>query len=70
MKEIYSVSHTMKERKKQLKDCNDLLDMVKELGMSRSTINFEINLIKLLDKFPRLKKFSLSLHFLKIAQRA
>ena len=45
MKEIYSVSHTMKERKKQLKDCNDLLDMVKELGMSRSTINFEINLI-------------------------
>ena len=39
--------------------------MVKELGISRSTIDFKMNLIKLLDKFLRLRKWSLLLDFFK-----
>lgn len=50
---------------KRFKDCNDFLDMVKELGISRSTIDFKMNLIKLLDKFLRLRKWSLLLDFFK-----
>ena len=48
---------------------NNFLDMVKEIGISRSTINSKINLLKLLSfknwKFPRLKKLSLQLHIFK-----
>ena len=32
------------------------LDMVKELGGSKSTIYFKIDLIKMLDKYPKLKE--------------
>ena len=39
--------------------------MVKDFGFSKSTINFKINLIKLIDKYLNLKKSSLPLKFFK-----
>ena len=35
---------------------DEYLDMVKELGGSKSTIYFKIDLIKMLDKYPKLKE--------------
>lgn len=56
---------------KKFKDINDFLDMAKELGISRSTINFKINLTKLLDEYSRLKKNPhCCCNFPKIMQRA
>ena len=40
--------------------------MVKELGISKSTILFKILIVKFVNAYPRMKKFSFSLHFLKI----
>ena len=48
---------------KRFKNCNGFLDVGKEFGVSRSTMNFKMNLMKLLEQFPRLKIFSLPLHF-------
>ena len=42
------------------------MEMIKELGISKSTIYFISNLIKILEKYPKLEKSSLSLHFFKI----
>ena len=39
--------------------------MIKELGISKYTTLFEISIVKIVNKFPRMKEFSLSLHFLK-----
>ena len=39
--------------------------MIKELGISKYTTLFEISIVKFVNKFPRMKEFSLSLHFLK-----
>ena len=39
--------------------------MVKQFGVSKSTIIFKINIVKLIDKHPKIKISSLSLHFLK-----
>ena len=39
--------------------------MVKQFGVSKSTIIFKINIVKLIDKHPKIKNSSLSLHFLK-----
>ena len=39
--------------------------MIKELGISKYTISFKISIAKFVNKFPRMKKSSLSLHFLK-----
>ena len=49
------------ENSKQMK----ILDMFKELGSSKSTILFKIFIAKFVNKYPRMKKSSLSLHFLK-----
>ena len=38
--------------------------MVKKLEVSRSTINLKKDLVKLLDKFPRLKKILIAYKFL------
>ena len=45
------------------------LNMVKELGVSKSIIYLKINLIKFLDKYLKLNIPSLSLTFLKVMQR-
>ena len=39
--------------------------MVKERGISKSTILFKISIVKFVNKYPRMKKSSFSLHFLK-----
>ena len=50
---------------KLFKECNEFLDMVKKSGISILTMSFKINLYNILDKFPRLRKSSLSLHIFK-----
>ena len=40
-------------------------DMIKKLGISKSIILFKISTVKFVNKYPRMKKSSLSLHFLK-----
>ena len=39
--------------------------MIKKLIFNKSTIIFKINLLKLIDKYPRLMKSSVNLNFLK-----
>ena len=50
---------------KKFKESDKFMGMVKELGVSKSTIYFKINLIKILDKHTKLNKSSLSLNFFK-----
>ena len=47
------------------KDSDKFMEVVKDLAVSKSTIYFKINFIKILDKYPKLKKSSLSLNFFK-----
>ena len=49
----------------QFKEFDKYLEMVKKSESSISTINFKSNLLKTLDKFPRLRKSLLSLQFSK-----
>ena len=44
---------------------DNFINMVKESGISKSTILFKISIAKFVNKYPRMKKSSLSLHFLK-----
>ena len=46
-----------------MKATEHFIDMVKELGINKSTILFKILIVKFVNKYPRIKKFSLSLHF-------
>ena len=39
--------------------------MITELGVSRPTVYFKINLLNILEKYPKLKKSSSTLNFLK-----
>ena len=39
--------------------------MLKEIGVHLSTVHFKLNLLKLLEKYTKLKKPSLTLKFLK-----
>ena len=39
--------------------------MVKERGISKSTMLFKISIVKFVNKYRRMKKSSFSLHFLK-----
>ena len=43
----------------------NFIDLVKEFGISKSTIPFKISIVKFVNKYPRAKKSSLFLHFLK-----
>lgn len=49
----------------RFKDSNKFLKIMKKSGISISTIHFKMNLMKILHKFPKLKKLPLLLHFLK-----
>ena len=40
--------------------------MVKEFGISKSAMPFKISIVKFVNKYPRMKESSLSLHSLKI----
>ena len=39
--------------------------MAQQFGVNKSTIIFKIHIVKFIDKHPKIKKSSLSLHFLK-----
>ena len=39
--------------------------MLKDIGISKSTIYFKVKLVKVLEKYQKLKKSSLSLNFMK-----
>ena len=43
----------------------NFIDMVQEFGMSEPTILLKISIVKCVNKYPKMKKSSLSLHFLK-----
>ena len=43
----------------------NFIDMIKNLGFSKSTITFKIYIVKFVNKYPRMRKSSLFLHFLK-----
>ena len=43
----------------------NFIDMIKKLDISKSTILFKTSIVKFANKYPRMKKSSLSLHFLK-----
>ena len=49
----------------RFKNSNKFLDIIKKSGISILTINFKMNLTKILDRFPKLKKSSMSLYFFK-----
>ena len=38
--------------------------MIKKLGISKSIVLFKISIVKFVNKYPRMKKCSLSLHIL------
>ena len=42
---------------------DNFIKMVKEFNISKSTILFKISIVKCINKYPRMKKSSLSLHF-------
>ena len=42
---------------------DNFIDMVKKFGIIKSTILFKISIVKFVNKYPRMKKSSLSLHF-------
>ena len=44
---------------------DNFINMVKEFNISKSTILFKISIARFINKYPRMKKSSLSLHFLK-----
>ena len=48
-----------------MEESDKSMDMVMELGVSKSHIHFKINLIKIMYKYPKLKKSSMSLGFSK-----
>ena len=50
---------------KTFKDSDKFLNMVKEPGVRKSTVYFKNNLIKKLDKYPKLKNLPLSLNTFK-----
>ena len=50
---------------KRFKEKNKFIKMIKDFGISKLTMIFKINTVKLLDKYAKLKSSSLSLHFMK-----
>ena len=49
----------------KLKVNENFIDLVKKFGIIKSTILFKISMAKFVSKYPRMKKSSFFLHFLK-----
>ena len=47
------------------KEREEFVNMVHEFGVGKSTIVFNIGIVKLIKNYPKSESFSLSLHFLK-----
>ena len=50
---------------KKFKENRKFIEMVKQFGVSKSTIIFKINIVKLINKHHKIRNSSHSLHFLK-----
>ena len=50
---------------KRFKEKEKFIQMAKKISVSKSTIIFKINVLKLFDKYPRLINSSVNLNFLK-----
>ena len=50
---------------KKYKENNRFTSAVAKFKISKATIDFKIGIIKFIDDYPRMKKSSISLHFLK-----
>ena len=44
---------------------DNFINMVKKFGIGKSIVLFKISIVKFVNKYPRMKTFSLSLHLLK-----
>ena len=44
---------------------NKFINLVNNFGICRSTMTFKISIVIFLNKYPKMKNFSLPLHFLK-----
>ena len=49
----------------KFKENAKFIEIVKQFGLRKSTVIFKIIIVKLTDKYPKIKNSSLSLHFLK-----
>ena len=59
------LAYQQREIFEKFKTNENFIDMIKKLGVSKSIILFKISIVKFVNKYPRMKKSSLSLHFLK-----
>ena len=50
---------------KRFKEKDNLVRIIKEFGISKSNMIFKINIVKLVDKYPKLKRLLLSMHSMK-----
>ena len=50
---------------KKFKENSKFTSAVAKFKISKATINFKIGIIKFIDDYPKMKKSSISLHFLK-----
>ena len=50
---------------KKFKESDKVVERIKEIGVSKSTINFKMKLVKILDKYPKLKTSLFLLNFFK-----
>ena len=49
---------------KRFKEKYNFITMIKDFDVVKSTMNFEMNIMKLLDKYKKLKNLAISLHFM------
>ena len=50
---------------KKYKENNKFMSTVNDFKISKTTINFKICIIRFIDDYPKMRKLSISLHFLK-----
>ena len=63
-KEILNLAYKQGLLFKKLKDSDNFKEMLQETGVSKSKFYFKVKLLKVLEKYPKLKKSSLLLYFI------
>ena len=64
-KGILNVAYRQGLQFKRFKQPNKFVEMLQEIDISKLTVYFKVKLVKILEKYPKLKKSSLSLNFFK-----
>ena len=62
---ILNVAYRQGTMFKKFKDSNRFLEMLKKIEFSKSIIYFKLKVANILDRYPKLKKSSMSLNFFK-----